>query len=71
MKSQKAIVRITRKLSKIIFAVLKNETEYVTYLPDGYMTNGLLDNFTEPLIFSTDEPNATSHFSLLRSNLIF
>ena len=31
MKSQEAIVRIARKLSNIIFAVLKNETKYVPY----------------------------------------
>ncbi len=31
MKPQKAIVRIARKLSNIIFAVLKNETQYVPY----------------------------------------
>ena len=31
MKSQEAIVRIARKLSNIIFAVLKNETKYVSY----------------------------------------
>ena len=31
MKPQEAIVRIARKLSNIIFAVLKNETQYVSY----------------------------------------
>ena len=31
MKPQEAIVRIARKLSNIIFAVLKNEMEYVSY----------------------------------------
>ncbi len=31
MKPQEAIVRVARKLSNIIFAVLKNETEYVPY----------------------------------------
>ena len=31
MKPQEAIVRIARKLSNIIFAVLKNEKEYVPY----------------------------------------
>ena len=31
MKPQVAIVRIARKLSNIIFAVLKNETQYVSY----------------------------------------
>ena len=31
MKPQEAIVRIARKLSNIIFAVLKNETEYIPY----------------------------------------
>lgn len=31
MKSQEAIVRIARKLSNIIFSVLKNEREYVPY----------------------------------------
>ena len=31
MKPQEAIVRIARKLSNIIFAVLKNETQYIPY----------------------------------------
>ena len=31
MKPQEAIVRIARKLSNIIFAILKNEKEYVPY----------------------------------------
>ena len=31
MKPQEAIVRIARKLSNVIFAVLKNETQYVSY----------------------------------------
>jgi len=31
MKPQEAIVRIARKLSNIIFSVLKNEKEYVPY----------------------------------------
>ena len=33
MKPQEAIVRIARKLSNIIFAILKNEKEYVPYHP--------------------------------------
>ena len=31
MKPQEAIVRIARKLSNVIFAILKNETEYIPY----------------------------------------
>ena len=31
MKPQEAIVRIARKLSNILFSILKNETEYVPY----------------------------------------
>ena len=31
MEPQEAIVRIARKLSNIIYAVLKNEKEYVPY----------------------------------------
>jgi hypothetical protein len=31
MEAQEAFVRIARKLSNIIFAVLKNEKEYVSY----------------------------------------
>ena len=31
MKPQEAIIRIARKLSNIIFAVLKNQKEYVPY----------------------------------------
>ena len=31
MQPQEAIVRIARKLSNIIFSVLKNEKEYVPY----------------------------------------
>lgn len=35
MKPQEAIVRIARKLSNIIFAILKNEREYVPYHKTG------------------------------------
>ena len=35
MKPQEAIVRIARKLSNIIFAILKNEKEYVPYHQTG------------------------------------
>ena len=35
MKSQQAIVRIARKLSNIIIAVLKSKTKYVPYTPNG------------------------------------
>ena len=31
MKPQVAIIRIARKLSNIIFAILKNEKEYIPY----------------------------------------
>ena len=35
MKPQEAIVRIARKLSNIIFAILKTKKEYVPYCADS------------------------------------
>ena len=55
MKPQEAIVRIARKLSNIIFAILKNEKEYVPYYTGNWYTD-LLDDFTERLLTIVDEP---------------